>query len=571
MKYLITILILFTIKISTAQKIIFVRICNSGINNTIYWQEGIDTCRLFGTINLYAKENETAQYYKLDSNLNTASKSYIHKNANIPSIKNWEYKIEYKTICGTDTLEIFTDSLLVDDIKPDSSILDSVSVNPINNQVYLGWSKNKTPDFAFYYLYNSDRVDPRLAENYVDTFYIDASPINPQTKPLTYDITSSDSCDNRRDYGKYFHQTIWLRTSIDTCLNEVKLIWSKYIGWEPQKYFIFRRLNGGSFLMIAEITDTNRVYLDKNTPINSQIEYFVRAHGNQYTSTSNSSYMVKTGKSSNPSNTEIEVVTANTNKSISIIARPNPINNYSQLIVEKKNEFFTFDSIGSINLTSKVFIDNNSRDDKNNIYRLVSKNACRYYSDTTIVSGNIVLGLSRNNDNIKLSWTRYFTWNNAIEKHIIYRASGNNIPETINFMAISEINSDTFFEETIVNQGSVNCYFIEAIESTLGTKSRSNTICSVETGDIFYPNAIVINGTNSSFTFIGKSIELNNSTLEIYDRWGNQVYSSNNLSSPWTGIDNNNNIVQQGVYFFIAKIKRNEEILQLKGTINVIN
>jgi hypothetical protein len=569
-KYLITIIILLASIAGFGQKIILVRICNSGTSNTIYWQEAADTCKLLGSINIYAKENATAPYYKIDSNINSNIKIYSHLNANIPSIKDWEYKIEYKIICGFDTSIQFSDSAQIDNIKPDSSILDSVSVNPINNQVILGWSSNKTTDFAYYYLYNSDRVDPRLAENYADTFYVDSSPINPQSKSLTYDLTSSDSCDNRRDYGKYFHQTIWLRANIDTCLNQSQLNWSKYVGWETVKYFIFRKINSGIYELVHQTTDMSRTYVDKNLPINSRINYFVRAHGQNFSSSSNSSFTMQTGLASNPFNTQIETVTSNPNRTITIKARPNTASNYRELIIEKKSLNSTFEAIGVISLNTKTFEDANANDNSLNVYRLISKNVCGYYSDTTLQSGNIVLNIVKQKEEILLAWNKYFTWNNPIEKHIIYRATGNNISEAVSFMAINNGETDTAYIDKNLSDLATHCYFLEALELNTGVMSRSNIVCYSETGDIYYPNAIVLNGVNSNFTFIGKSIELEKSSIEIFDRWGNQIYSSINISKPWNGLDKNQNTVQQGVYFFIAKIKRNEEIIQLKGNINVL-
>jgi len=569
-KYLITILLLIASKAGIGQKVILVRICNNGTSNTVYWQEAIDTCRLFGTISIFARENVVSPYYKIDSNINSNVKTYSHINANIPSKKDWEYKIEYNKICGIDTNTIFSASVQVDDIKPDSSILDSVSINPNNNQVILGWSSNKTSDFAYYYLYNTDRVDPRLAENYRDTFFVDTSPINPQSKPLTYDITSSDSCDNRRDYGKYYHKTIWLSAKIDTCLNQSQLTWSKYVGWETLKYYIFRRINTGTYELIQETTDNTNTYLDKNLPNNSQIEYFVRAHGEKFSSSSNSSFIVKTSTLSNPVNTQIETVTSNVNQSINIKARPNNKNNYQELIIEKRNVNLTFEPIGKINLNTKLYIDDNAKDNTINIYRLISKNVCGYFSDTTQQSGNIVLNIDKQNNEILLVWNSYFTWNNTTERHIIYRATGDNISETDNFMVISTKGTDTNYIDRNLSNLSTHCYFIEAIESNTGAISRSNTLCYSEIGEIYYPNAIVINGINSNFTFIGKSIELEKSSVEIYDRWGNQIYISSNITKPWTGLDKNQVTVQQGVYFFMAKIKRNNEVIQLKGNINVI-
>ncbi len=572
MKQILVIFFIFFLNIiGYSQKIILSRICNNGPNNTIFWQSGTDTCQIIPSINLWAKENTSSSLYKVDSNINIGDQTYIHLNANIPAIKNWEYCIEYRIICNIDTVIKFTKLAKIDDSKPDSTILDSASINPFTNSVILGWQSNKTPDFASYYLYNIDRTDPRLAENYRDTQYIDLNPINPKTRSLTYDITSSDSCDNRREYGKYFHKTIWLKAVTDTCKNIVSIEWTKYIGWEVKEYWLFRRINGNPFTPIAQLNSTTLNYNDTNVFGSLSIEYFVRAHSatNQSSSSSNLSYPQITGKSQNPKNTEIEAVSSNEKNNITIKPRLNSVSNYSEILVQKRNTNGEFEVIGIIT-NDNIFEDTKSKNTEINYYRLIAKNVCGQAIDTSNISHNIVLGINKEETLNKLIWSNYSTWNNPIEKHIIYRSSGNNESEAINFTAIGSTGIDTQYQDINKPIEAVSCYYIEAIEQLLNTISQSNRICLIETSDIYYPNAIIIGGINSEFTFLGKGVNLNQSEVEIYDRWGNMIYKKNDISIPWIGEDSMNNIVDTGMYFFKAKIKRGNDYVTIKGNINVI-
>jgi len=130
---------------------------------------------------------------------------------------------------------------------------------------------------------------------------------------------------------------------------------------------------------------------------------------------------------------------------------------------------------------------------------------------------------------------------------------------------------DTNFLDNDGLNDNVKCYYVTAKETMLGTESSSNKICFIKTGEIYYPNAIVIGGINNTFNFVGQSLELDKSNLRVYDRWGSLVIQISNLANGWDGKNINNEFVTQGVFFFQAEIKRGEEIIKLKGTKNVIN
>jgi hypothetical protein len=511
-------------------------------------------------------------FYGIDSGIIASNKTCVHINSNVPSVKDWEYYIEYKIKCGQDTITRFTDTLKIDDQKPDSTILDSVSVDPILSVVYLGWPSNKTSDFSSYYLYNYDRADPRLIENYKDTFYTDLTPINPKTKSLSYDITSSDSCDNRKDYGNYKHQTIYLTGTNDTCINSVNIKWSAYIGWIVRSYYIYRKESLGKYTLIDSVVGSTLQYQDKNLLTKTSYEYCVRAFKNGsrlVSSCSNGSEVFIMGASSNPINTEIVQVTNNANDRLELQIKRNPLSNYS-----------TIDLVRSNSVSSPVFIHTFSGvEDKyedpsvSNIskysYYLLSKNMCGIVTDTSKVSNNIVLTLNENTDDLLLNWQRYFTWNSGVKDYTIYRSSGNNLSEASNFMAITSRIIDTVFTDP-KQTSAVTCYYVVANESLGNASSKSNTVCYIKTGKIYFPNAISINGSNKIFSFLGEGIDLFQSSIQIYNRWGGLEYSKDDISNGWDGRNGLGEILNGDVYFFNAQISQGNNKVNLRGNITIL-
>ncbi|MBK9270328.1 MAG: gliding motility-associated C-terminal domain-containing protein [Saprospiraceae bacterium] len=96
------------------------------------------------------------------------------------------------------------------------------------------------------------------------------------------------------------------------------------------------------------------------------------------------------------------------------------------------------------------------------------------------------------------------------------------------------------------------------------------------TKNVFAPNVISVNGdqVNDRFYLIGDEGFIIN-TLQIYDRWGNLVFSSPNMviNDPTTGWDGSfkNHKVIPGVYTYFAVLTDdNQQIIQLAGELTVI-
>ena len=75
--------------------------------------------------------------------------------------------------------------------------------------------------------------------------------------------------------------------------------------------------------------------------------------------------------------------------------------------------------------------------------------------------------------------------------------------------------------------------------------------CEVNMPNVFTPNG---DGYNDALTFMdGNRSALIKAEFSIYDRWGVQLYSSNELEISWDGKDNNGWKLQEGLYYWDLK------------------
>ncbi|MFN3588728.1 MAG: gliding motility-associated C-terminal domain-containing protein [Spirosomataceae bacterium] len=107
-----------------------------------------------------------------------------------------------------------------------------------------------------------------------------------------------------------------------------------------------------------------------------------------------------------------------------------------------------------------------------------------------------------------------------------------------------------------------------------GNTSRSNEVTiplrlQVFVPEVFTPN---LDGMNDELEIKGRRIKTVNSyVFEIYNRWGERVYSSNDPAETWAGVDNNGNALPPSTYsYFLRLVRKDGETIQKKGSISLI-
>ncbi len=74
----------------------------------------------------------------------------------------------------------------------------------------------------------------------------------------------------------------------------------------------------------------------------------------------------------------------------------------------------------------------------------------------------------------------------------------------------------------------------------------------------YIPNIFTPNGDNANDIFKIKGESITKSSMNIFNRWGSQVFENTDALKGWNGINQNNNIMcDDGTYFYIIKITLN--------------
>ena len=101
-------------------------------------------------------------------------------------------------------------------------------------------------------------------------------------------------------------------------------------------------------------------------------------------------------------------------------------------------------------------------------------------------------------------------------------------------------------------------------------RSRSNTFCVQQPGKIWVPNAFVPDGANKEFKPVVVFGQNSDYTLEIFDRWGRLMFTSNVIENGWLGKDGNN-LAPQGLYVYRIRLRPSVgESIERRGSVMLI-
>lgn len=581
-KYLVVITSVIILHFNTANaaSIDIRKICKNNANNELSWSYPNNFCDGFICFYIYYREAGTTNAFtKLDS-IFVITDKYTHLNANLGigggSPKSWEYYISMNYYCNGGINVLNSPSMTADETPPNSSHLDSVSVDPSTNRVYLGWQANSSSDFSFYtaYCYNMT-VNPNFA-NTIDLFCIDSiSNINPAKQSVKYEITANDSCGNKRAFGENPHSTIYLTSKYDSCNNSIRLTWTKYIGWNKVgSYTIFRKVDSYNWEMLNSTTGDSSAYTDLNAEKNHTYEYFVRATKDtaaQLVTSSSNATKIKTDGHLKSYDTYIATVT-NKNGQVSVKFINDP-KYYSSVELYKltgnlKSLIKKYNGVNG----SYIYFDNAGEILKQNSYMINTYDFCGRYSDSSQISGNIVTAAAQGDGYIQLNWNNYFTWNTGIESYQILRSSTGSKGT---FANIGSTSGDTIFKDyvTLLNKQEM-CYYILAIQnigSAYGIDSSiSNTVCIKGKTTLYLPNAINLNSGNNTFVIKGSNIDVTDVDFTVYNRWGIAIFHTNTLENGWKGVDDNGQKLESGTYLYELGYGENHKEKKT-GSITILN
>lgn len=153
-----------------------------------------------------------------------------------------------------------------------------------------------------------------------------------------------------------------------------------------------------------------------------------------------------------------------------------------------------------------------------------------------------------------LNWTAYTGWQNGVMEYRIEKYSESGV-----LLQTTSVGSGTttFIDSDINPNEQVYRYVVKAvaIDSGLG-EAVSNEIIIIKEPKITYPTAFTPDNQgrveNEIFRVFGQYIS--KFEMQIFNRWGELIFTSNNIDNGWDGTYRGNQ-VPDGTYAFIARLE----------------
>ena len=559
------------------------RICESSsdLSVSIYWIPFNDTCDAFVQIDIYAyKKSSPHILVKIDSVMTRNTFSYTSK-AGAGNLYLDSFYVSYITKCSGNIVAVCSASINTDFIPPNYVNPDSISVH--GKKTIIGWKPSSSKDTKAYVVYLSTPgvnipIDTVYGLN--SDIYIDSTMGAPDKGSIDYTLAVLDSCDNVSRLSNA-HATIFLSAKQDSCARTINLSWSPYVGWPVDSYTVFCSIDGGlHYYRVAKTPGTNTTF--RFAVLRNVVSYvfYVRAHkggSSIITSTSNIlSVPINFLNSGNVINLSLVSVDVN---QIRLEWHVPTLKNIASFMIEGSTDSVHYSSLANITvdtLNDYSYLLNDAVLTTIHYFKIVAIDFCGNKLTQSNISLNIVLHVSNSSSGRLLRWNNYRTWKHKVLYYIIYRSTAKN--DSGSWLPITKVNGDTnaFLDidsiDAFDNYGI--CYRVVAVGTDTSFEvpaiSYSQTACTFGSPIVHMPNAFVRGGVIGVYKPITLYADLKLCSMRIYNRWGEEIVSIDDLEKGWDGT-NMGKKVPEGVYFYSVEIYGIDKSYHLyRGTFTVL-
>ncbi len=199
-------------------------------------------------------------------------------------------------------------------------------------------------------------------------------------------------------------------------------------------------------------------------------------------------------------------------------------------------------------------------------YRISGTNACGR-PITSNSHASILLNGTKNQSGIRLDWQHYKGWEqNGIQTYKIARAVNDENQNQV----YKRLRADQTNEQLEVGlDGYHQCYRIIAEQRAGNAQSWSNKNCFDFEAKVHIPNAFSPNEDMINDQYMIEGYNLKEFRIRIYNRWGEEVFSSQSLDEVWDGTYKGQE-ASPGKYIVLIKYRGNSEIQSYEGLLHLI-
>jgi gliding motility-associated-like protein len=566
---------------------------NTGDVAISFTPAALDPCGAFVSYTIYGATSLGGPYLVIATITNPATTFYVHTGAN-GTILDWYYYMTMEQSCPGSTSP---QSATVTEKVLDIPEIDYLTVSPAGVEIH--WfplpANSATEDVVIGFLDKTTGLYQPLATVPASPpLYVDASN-DPTGDYLVYSIKGLDECNTQSIYSDSAHNTIHITATVDNCAQNVAIDFNRYSSWPGDvalEYLLETTIDNGA----PTYTSMGQPF-PAGTPVGAFDQYIYDVAGLTGTDiTFRVAAVHPDGVKRSYSNAitlplNILKSTAYNYISYGSVTDTNVIDiawmidtvaDVNDFLIKRSLDGLTFTTIDSLSADSndlfeRFYTDSTAATDACSYYYQVdSRDICGFTLNSTIVHTIFLTAEGKESEN-RLNWNKFELPNVSVLSYTIYRMDNDTVPIALETVLPSVQNYQEQIADVISENG-LFCYMIEArCVLTLPDvdvpfrefTTRSNIACADKDPVIWIPNAFVPNGVNTSFRPV-LLFGVDQYDFRIYDRWGKEMFMSNNLAHGWDGTYNGERMPLGGYVYQLHIVSATGEVFDRRGVVALI-
>ncbi|MBI1226913.1 MAG: T9SS type B sorting domain-containing protein [Bacteroidetes bacterium] len=543
--------------------------------DTLFYVLPTNNCGPFLSYDIWASQSLNGPYTLQGSVTNPTQDFYAFVN---PSGQQWFFYMTSNYDCPSQQA-IPSDTL--DNRPPIVSPIQTVSVE--NGQAVVTWQPSPSAEVTGYIIYRETSIGVIPVDTvYSGNTYTDLNS-EPNLGPESYFVNALDPCGNTSIFDAK-HTSIFVEATPIPCNQSVKLNWNTYQGWsngigEQQIWF---GINGGALTMAADAGSSGGSFEVEN--LVDGATYCFEVHAVE----------AVTGAVAKSNQTCLQVdivqsaagmylanVSVTNGGDVNLTWDWNPLAELVEYQVLRSDQNADYQPIEVQSTTAPLTATNTYTDldggaDVGKVfYKIQTLDVCdsvlatnygsTIYLTATPLAGNIN----------QVKWTPFDFENATVTSYTLYKIVGGNV-SVLEMLSSSTHSYQHNYDATNIEEAQA-CYYVVAHASlitqngqTIEIESRSNRACVQQAARIFAPNAFVPEGFNQEFKPLIVLGDLAAYEMHIFDRYGQEVFTTNDPDAGWYGQKNGKNLAQ-GLYVYVIKVTQaSGKLTEKRGTVLLI-
>lgn len=548
-----------------------------GGNNDLVWVPSLPVCPSFDGYFVYGSTVAAGPFTQVATVTDPAQGTFSHVNVNAPGVIWYYYVVQS---CGG---ILSPPSDTIDNQVPIRPVVEVVTI--VNGQPMIIWQPGLSPETAAYVVYiespPGSGADVVVDTVWGDTFYVDPNAQATQ-RPERYRVTAMDAC-GEESLRSAPHKTIFLSQTTDRCSQAVSLSWTLYEGWTQGigQQEVWLGLNGAAPQLWAVLSATATSYAYQASD-GDTICLSIRAY--------------RSGSTVFSASNEVCFVPE--------VNRPVQYNFFQNAtVVPAGFVALTWLLDGSADVASvrlqaasaggayaplpppglpvpAQFNTTDARPDFQSgpvSYVLELTDSCGGVVASDSLSTIYLQAISGGNFTNVLTWTPWVPASGTVTGYAVWRVLNGTATLAATVAAATTLYTDPIDPNTEAE--AELCYFVVAATDLLlpdGTvlpiETRSNTACAQQNAVVWVPNAFVPRYGSPNAEFRAVSLFGGNGpfSLQVFDRWGGQVFATDDLDAGWDGTKNGVEM-PGGVYVWFLQLQQPDgTLVEQKGTVLLI-